>query len=88
MDNNVTRHLEKVLRPDNNKEPSFDFLVLHYLGLDHIGHLEGARSPKIKPKLIEMDQVVKKIVTAMQQWVSTFYLCKKIEYKHRSELFF
>ncbi|XP_026728933.1 GPI ethanolamine phosphate transferase 2 isoform X2 [Trichoplusia ni] len=68
VDNNVTRHLEKVLRPDNNKEPSFDFLVLHYLGLDHIGHLEGARSPKIKPKLIEMDQVVKKIVTAMQQW--------------------
>lgn len=70
VDNNVTRHLDKALTPDENKKPKFDFLVLHYLGLDHIGHLEGARSPKIKPKLLEMDEVVKKIFTAMQKWVS------------------
>ncbi|KAH9633121.1 hypothetical protein HF086_006786 [Spodoptera exigua] len=68
VDNNVTRHLDKVLTPDENKKPTFDFLVLHYLGLDHIGHLEGARSPKIKPKLQEMDEVVKKIFTAMKTW--------------------
>lgn len=68
VDNNVTRHLDKILTPDENKKPTFDFLVLHYLGLDHIGHLEGARSPKIKPKLLEMDEVVKKIFTAMQKW--------------------
>ncbi|KAI8419954.1 hypothetical protein MSG28_008569 [Choristoneura fumiferana] len=70
VDNNVTRHLDKTLTPDENKKPTFDFLVLHYLGLDHIGHLEGARSPKIKPKLQEMDDVVKKIFTSMQKWVS------------------
>ncbi|XP_023933896.2 GPI ethanolamine phosphate transferase 2 isoform X2 [Bicyclus anynana] len=68
VDNNVTRHLDKVLAPDENKKPSFDFLVLHYLGLDHIGHLEGARSAKIKPKLLEMDDVVKKIYTGMRTW--------------------
>ncbi|PZC83148.1 hypothetical protein B5X24_HaOG208621 [Helicoverpa armigera] len=68
VDNNVTRHLDKILTPDEQKKPTFDFLVLHYLGLDHIGHLEGARSPKIKPKLLEMDEVVKKIFTAMQKW--------------------
>ncbi|CAB3231757.1 unnamed protein product [Arctia plantaginis] len=68
VDNNVTRHLDKVLTPDENKKPTFDFLVLHYLGLDHIGHLEGARSSKIKPKLLEMDEVVKKIFMAMQKW--------------------
>ncbi|XP_045778020.1 GPI ethanolamine phosphate transferase 2 isoform X1 [Maniola jurtina] len=71
VDNNVTRHLDKVLTPDENKKPTFDFLVLHYLGLDHIGHLEGARSPKIKPKLLEMDEVVKKIYTAMRTWDRT-----------------
>lgn len=76
VDQNVTRHLDKVLAPDENKKPTFDFLVLHYLGLDHIGHLEGARSPKIKPKLIEMDEVVKKIYTAMQKWVSRFVVVK------------
>ncbi|XP_047507590.1 GPI ethanolamine phosphate transferase 2 isoform X1 [Pieris napi] len=68
VDNNVTRHLDSVLTPLEDKKPKFDFLVLHYLGLDHIGHLEGARSPKIKPKLIEMDSIVKKIHTAMQTW--------------------
>ncbi|XP_075981249.1 phosphatidylinositol glycan anchor biosynthesis class G isoform X2 [Anticarsia gemmatalis] len=68
VDNNVTRHLDAVLTPDEKKKPTFDFLVLHYLGLDHIGHLEGARSAKIKPKLLEMDEVVKKIYTAMQEW--------------------
>ncbi|CAH2042529.1 unnamed protein product, partial [Iphiclides podalirius] len=71
VDNNVTRHLDKILTPDENSKPVFDFLVLHYLGLDHIGHLEGARSLKIKPKLIEMDQVVEKIYTAMQKWDRT-----------------
>lgn len=70
VDNNVTRHLDKVLKADENYKPNFDFLVLHYLGLDHIGHLEGARSDKIKPKLLEMDGVVKKIFEAMLTWVS------------------
>ncbi|XP_061720675.1 GPI ethanolamine phosphate transferase 2 [Cydia pomonella] len=77
VDNNVTRHLDKVLTPDDKKKPTFDFLVLHYLGLDHIGHLEGARSPKIKPKLQEMDDVVKKIFEAMQKWdrPGTLFVC-------------
>ncbi|XP_059060860.1 GPI ethanolamine phosphate transferase 2 [Achroia grisella] len=77
VDNNVTRHLDKVLAPDEKMKPSFDFLVLHYLGLDHIGHLEGARSPMIKPKLLEMDAVVKKIYTAMQKWdrAGTLIVC-------------
>ncbi|CAG4947571.1 unnamed protein product [Colias eurytheme] len=71
VDNNVTRHLDTILTPNENKKSTFDFLVLHYLGLDHIGHLEGAKSPKIKPKLIEMDDVVKKIHMAMQKWDNT-----------------
>ncbi|XP_061384238.1 GPI ethanolamine phosphate transferase 2 isoform X1 [Danaus plexippus] len=77
VDNNVTRHLDKVLTPDDKRKPNFDFLVLHYLGLDHIGHLEGARSPKIRPKLIEMDEIIKKIYHAMQQWesVGTLIVC-------------
>ncbi|CAH2984654.1 unnamed protein product [Chilo suppressalis] len=71
VDNNVTRHLDKVLTPNDKNKPTFDFLVLHYLGLDHIGHLEGARSSKIKVKLKEMDDVVKKIFSAMQKWDRT-----------------
>ncbi|XP_069818573.1 GPI ethanolamine phosphate transferase 2 [Dendropsophus ebraccatus] len=60
VDDNVTRHLDDVL-----KRNDWDMLVLHYLGLDHIGHLTGPHSHLIGPKLYEMDLVLKKINTAM-----------------------
>ncbi|XP_063150949.1 GPI ethanolamine phosphate transferase 2 [Candoia aspera] len=56
VDNNVTRHLNSVLQRED-----WDLLILHYLGLDHIGHLSGPNSPLIGPKLSEMDNVIKKI---------------------------
>lgn len=36
-------------------------MVLHYLGLDHIGHVEGSHSDRIFQKLHEMDDVIKSI---------------------------
>ena len=36
-------------------------MILHYLGLDHIGHVSGPRSPLIPAKLKEMDDVIHKI---------------------------
>ncbi|KAL7885775.1 hypothetical protein AOLI_G00060700, partial [Acnodon oligacanthus] len=56
VDNNVTRHLDSTLKRDD-----WDVLILHYLGLDHIGHISGPHSSLIGPKLLEMDGVVKKI---------------------------
>jgi ethanolaminephosphotransferase len=37
VDQNVTRHLPRLLEP----QASWDVLILHYLGVDHIGHLAG-----------------------------------------------
>lgn len=37
----------------------WDVMILHYLGLDHIGHIAGPSSPLIGPKLQEMDDIVK-----------------------------
>ncbi|XP_062128332.1 uncharacterized protein LOC133840490 [Drosophila sulfurigaster albostrigata] len=56
-DKNVTRTLELELEKQDWK-----LLILHYLGLDHIGHVEGHASPKINHKLKEMDDAVKKIL--------------------------
>ncbi|XP_038067986.1 GPI ethanolamine phosphate transferase 2-like [Patiria miniata] len=56
VDNNVTRHIQPALF-----NPNWDALVLHYLGLDHIGHLGGPTSPLISPKLKEMDGVIRTI---------------------------
>ena len=43
-------------------------MILHYLGLDHIGHIAGPSSPLVGPKLLEMDSVVNDIYKAMLKW--------------------
>ncbi|XP_074530744.1 GPI ethanolamine phosphate transferase 2, catalytic subunit [Halichoeres trimaculatus] len=60
VDNNVTRHLDSTLKRDD-----WDILILHYLGLDHIGHISGPHSSLIQPKLMEMDDILKKIHSAL-----------------------
>ena len=65
VDNNVTRHLDKVL-----KRQDWDMLILHYLGLDHIGHISGPSSPLVGHKLSEMDSILRKIHTALLAEVS------------------
>ncbi|KAJ1987163.1 major facilitator super transporter protein [Dimargaris cristalligena] len=56
VDHNVTRHIHREM-----EQADWDVLILHYLGLDHIGHLEGPNSPMMAPKQREMDQVVQTI---------------------------
>ncbi|VDD81238.1 unnamed protein product [Mesocestoides corti] len=61
VDTNVTRHLESRLSvPDD-----WDLMILHYLGLDHIGHVQGPNGDAVSSKLWEMDQVVGKLVNEM-----------------------
>ncbi|XP_023165186.1 GPI ethanolamine phosphate transferase 2 [Drosophila hydei] len=56
-DQSVTNALAEEL-----EKTDWKLLILHYLGLDHIGHVEGNESPRIKIKLKEMDDAVKKIL--------------------------
>ncbi|KAJ8129317.1 hypothetical protein O1611_g4314 [Lasiodiplodia mahajangana] len=60
VDNNVTRHIADELRNDD-----WNTMVLHYLGLDHIGHKTGPRGPNMIPKQQEMDAIVREIHEAM-----------------------
>ncbi|TKA69771.1 hypothetical protein B0A49_07406 [Cryomyces minteri] len=60
VDNNVTRHI-----PDELKNTDWNTMVLHYLGLDHIGHKAGPHSPNMLPKQKEMDGIVRLIYDAM-----------------------
>ena len=60
----MTRHLDSEL-----STPDWDLLILHYLGLDHIGHLEGPYSPLVAPKLQEMDYVINRIYMALEKQV-------------------
>lgn len=55
VDNNVTRHLtDELSAPDDD----WDALILHYLGLDHIGHKGGPDSIYMEGKQKEMDKIV------------------------------
>ncbi|KAM3444342.1 hypothetical protein NHJ13734_001459 [Beauveria thailandica] len=56
VDNNVTRHINGELKNDD-----WSLMVLHYLGLDHIGHKSGPRSSNMVPKQHEMDSIIRAI---------------------------
>ena len=61
VDDNVTRHLG----PEMERE-DWDVMILHYLGLDHIGHLEGPGSSLVQPKLDEMGDIIKSVWAGLQ----------------------
>jgi ethanolaminephosphotransferase len=56
VDDNVTRNVRL-----ENARNDWDIMILHYLGLDHIGHVYGPKSPLISTKLREMDSIVEEI---------------------------
>ncbi|XP_068232796.1 GPI ethanolamine phosphate transferase 2 [Palaemon carinicauda] len=62
VDGNVSRHIVNEMRSDD-----WDVLIMHYLGLDHIGHLEGPMSSLIGPKLLEMDRILHEIHQGLQR---------------------
>ncbi|KAG8226239.1 hypothetical protein J437_LFUL006341 [Ladona fulva] len=63
VDDNVTRHLDVELGKDD-----WDVMILHYLGLDHIGHLHGPFSHLIPQKLMEMDLIIQKLHQGLMKW--------------------
>lgn len=69
VDNNVTRHLKNELKPKAN----WDIMILHYLGLDHIGHLGGPLSALMPKKLSEMDNIIQHIVNYL---VNSYFILK------------
>lgn len=61
VDHNVTRNIPGELVKDD-----WNTMILHYLGLDHIGHKGGPRSPHMVPKQQEMDSIVRHIYKAIE----------------------
>lgn len=57
VDNNVTRHIDQQF----SQRDEWDTLILHYLGLDHIGHKGGPDSIFMPVKQKEMNDIIEKI---------------------------
>ncbi|CEL01568.1 Putative Gpi ethanolamine phosphate transferase [Aspergillus calidoustus] len=62
VDANVTRHV-----PSELARNDWSALIMHYLGLDHIGHKAGPQSSYMIPKQHEMDSIVTQVYQAMEQ---------------------
>jgi ethanolaminephosphotransferase len=59
VDSNITRHLNAEFSSEYSN--SWDIMLLHYLGLDHIGHSLGGKHLEVHLKLREMDAVIEGI---------------------------
>ncbi|KIY44328.1 alkaline phosphatase-like protein [Fistulina hepatica ATCC 64428] len=59
VDNGVTEHIFPLLEDDTKP---FDFLVAHFLGVDHVGHRVGPDHPSMQHKLQQMDTVLRNVV--------------------------
>ena len=63
VDDGVSRHLFPLLQPQNAS--SWDILIAHYLGVDHAGHRYGPGHEAMGRKLSEMDDVLERVVSTM-----------------------
>ncbi|KAJ2932872.1 hypothetical protein H1R20_g4230, partial [Candolleomyces eurysporus] len=59
VDEGVITHLFPLLK-DQSKP--FDFLIGHFLGVDHVGHRVGPDHPSMKAKLEQMNRVLQEVV--------------------------
>jgi len=59
VDQGVITHLFPLL--EDSAKP-FDFLIGHFLGVDHVGHRVGPDHPTMKAKLTQMNDVLKRVV--------------------------
>ena len=61
VDEGVIRHLFPALASPTPP----DFLVGHFLGVDHVGHRVGPEHPSMRDKLAQMNDVLARVVDAL-----------------------
>ncbi|GBG28914.1 GPI ethanolamine phosphate transferase 2 [Hondaea fermentalgiana] len=69
VDDNVTRHLAEDFDPSmqHPAAAAWDVAILHYLGVDHIGHSLGPDSSQLGVKLSEMDRIFEQLHRSLRQ---------------------
>ncbi|CAJ0581599.1 unnamed protein product, partial [Mesorhabditis spiculigera] len=72
VDNNVTRQIGNEFAEQQFAD--WDVLILHYLGLDHIGHSLGGSSGMIGKKLAEMDAIISDIAGRLEKQTGKYAL--------------
>lgn len=74
VDTNVTYNVMKEIN-DQKLLSQWDYMFLHYLGVDHIGHTQGGPFSQImNKKLIEMDHVIKTVYEKVSKLNQTYLI--------------
>ena len=60
VDDGVIEHIFPLLKHENKTE--WDFIIGHFLGVDHVGHRVGPEHPVMTAKLQQMDSVLREVV--------------------------
>ena len=69
VDANITRHFPRMLDPayEHPSAKDWDVAIMHYLGVDHVGHQHGPDSPIMHAKLLEMDAAIETAHRSLSQ---------------------
>ncbi|OOF98104.1 hypothetical protein ASPCADRAFT_394923 [Aspergillus carbonarius ITEM 5010] len=59
VDDGIYKHIFPLLR---NKTATWDILIAHFLGVDHVGHRFGPSHPDMRGKLHQMDGIVREVM--------------------------
>lgn len=65
VDNGVISHLLPLLAPQNSTD--WDFIIAHFLGVDHAGHHYGPDHPAMQDKLQQMNGVILRAMEMLDQ---------------------
>ena len=65
VDEGVIEHLLPYLQPANSSK--WDFLIGHFLGVDHVGHRVGPERDTMRIKLQQMDRVLRDVVDLLDE---------------------
>jgi phosphatidylinositol glycan class O len=63
VDDGVIKHLMPLLE---RNAAEWDFLVGHFLGVDHVGHRFGPNHPEMAAKLSQMNSVLTDVIAAIK----------------------
>lgn len=67
LDSNDIGVNEKLTSILSNSTVNWNFIVAHYLGLDHCGHTFGPKSPVIKRKLNDIDKTIRFVTESIDE---------------------
>lgn len=62
VDNGIIEHLYPLLQEN---EPSWDVIIGHFSGVDHVGHRVGPNHPAMKVKLQHMNSMLRDVVSLL-----------------------